>query len=94
MGSRRNENPDIQICAVIETRMNQIIDKLNKTDSIFEADPLDSEVRILDWILYIVRSNEINYYDINYKFNSPRPNLKTIDTRQDLDKLVGKVCGK
>ena len=29
-----------------------------KKDSIIEADPLDSEVRILDWILYIVCSNE------------------------------------
>lgn len=39
--------------------MNEIIDKINKTDSIFEADPLDSEFRILDWISYLVCSNEI-----------------------------------
>jgi len=32
-------------------------------DSIFEADPLDSEVRILDWILYIVCSNEIKMFE-------------------------------
>jgi len=38
--------------------MNEPIDKINKKDSIIEADPLDSEVRILDWILYIVCSNE------------------------------------
>lgn len=30
-----------------------------KTDSIFEMDPLDSELRILNWILYQVSSNEI-----------------------------------
>ena len=48
------KNPDIQICAIIETRMNELIDKINKKDSIIEADPLDSEVRILDWILYVV----------------------------------------
>jgi len=53
------KNPDIQICALIETKMNEIIDKINEKDSIIEADPLDSEVRILDWILYIVCSNEI-----------------------------------
>jgi len=53
------KNPDIQICALIETRMNELIDKINKIDSIIEADPLDSEVRILDWILYIVCSKEI-----------------------------------
>ena len=52
------KNPDVQICALIETKMNQIIDEINKKDSILEADPLDSEVRILDWILYVVCSNE------------------------------------
>ena len=52
------KDPDIQICALIETRMNNVIDKINETDSIIEADPLDSELRILDWILYIVCSNE------------------------------------
>jgi hypothetical protein len=40
-------------------RMNELIDEINKKDSIIEQDPLDSEVRILDWILYIVCSNEI-----------------------------------
>jgi len=53
------KNSDIDICSVIETRMNEIIDKINKTHSIFEADPLHTELRILDWILYQVRSNEI-----------------------------------
>jgi hypothetical protein len=51
------KNPDIFICEVIETRMNEIIDKINKIDSIFEADPLDSELRILDWILYQICRN-------------------------------------
>jgi hypothetical protein len=53
------KNPDIFICEVIEKKMNQLIDEINKKDSILESDPLDSEVRILDWILYIVCSNEI-----------------------------------
>jgi len=53
------KNPDIQICPLIETRMNELIDEINKKDSIIEADPLDSELRILDWILYQVCSNEI-----------------------------------
>ena len=52
------KNSDTDICSVIETRMNKIIDKINKTDSIFEADPLDSELRILDWILYQLCGNE------------------------------------
>jgi len=52
------ENPDISICEAIETRMNELIDEINKKDSIVESDPLDSEVRILDWILYVVCSHE------------------------------------
>jgi hypothetical protein len=39
--------------------MNELIDKINEKDSIIEQDALDSEVRILDWILYLVCSNEI-----------------------------------
>ena len=58
MGIRNMKNPDTNICALIETKMNKIIDEINKKDSILEADPLDSELRILDWILYTVCSNE------------------------------------
>jgi hypothetical protein len=57
------KKPDIFICEAIETRTNQIIDEINKKDSIIEADPLDSELRILDWILYIVCSNEIKKFE-------------------------------
>ena len=46
------KNPDINICETIENKMNDIIEKINKTDSILEADPLDSELRIFDWIFY------------------------------------------
>ena len=53
------KNTDTDICSIIETRMNEIINKINKTDSIFEADPLDSELMILDWILFQVCINEI-----------------------------------
>ena len=48
------KNSDINICAVIESRMNEIIDEINKKHSIIEQDPLDSELRILDWIFYQV----------------------------------------
>jgi len=53
------KNSDTDICSVIETKMNEIIDEINKTDSICEADPLDSELRMLDWILFQVCSNKI-----------------------------------
>ena len=46
------KNPDIDICETIENKMNDIIEKINKTNSILDADPLDSELRILDAILY------------------------------------------
>ncbi|MDP9305228.1 MAG: hypothetical protein M3O68_02655 [Thermoproteota archaeon] len=29
------KNPDVQICEIIETRMNEIIDKINKADSYY-----------------------------------------------------------
>ena len=53
------KNPDVQISDTIESKMNEIILSINRTHSIFEADPLHSELRILDWILYQVCSNEI-----------------------------------
>ena len=52
------KNSDIYICALIETKMNEIIDIINQTYSVLEADPLHSELRILDWILYQVWINE------------------------------------
>jgi hypothetical protein len=42
------KNPDIPIC---EVKMNEIIDRINQIDDAIEADPLHSELRILDWIL-------------------------------------------
>jgi hypothetical protein len=57
------KNPDIQICNLIESKMNEIILVINKTYSILEADKLHSELRILDWILYQVCSNEIKKFE-------------------------------
>lgn len=57
------KNPDIQICNLIESKVNEIIDKVNKMDSAIEADPLHSELRILDWILYQVCRNEIKRFE-------------------------------
>jgi hypothetical protein len=48
------KNSNVQICALIESKMNEIILKINQTHSIFKADKLHSELRILDWILYQV----------------------------------------
>jgi hypothetical protein len=53
------KNPDIYNCALIESRMKELIDKINEMDSTIQADPLHSELRILDWILYQVCRNEI-----------------------------------
>jgi hypothetical protein len=50
---------DIFICEIIECKMKEIILKINQTYSILEADKLHSELRIIDWILYQVCSNEI-----------------------------------
>jgi len=48
------KNPNVEIYSLIESRMNETIQEINKTDSIFESDKLDSELRILDWIFYQV----------------------------------------
>ena len=53
------KKPDIVICEIIETKMNEIIDKINKTRDVFIADLLHSELQILEWILYQVCGNEI-----------------------------------
>jgi hypothetical protein len=50
---------DIQICDLIESKMNEIILTINQTHSILDADKFHSELRILDWIFYRVCSNEI-----------------------------------
>jgi len=57
--TKKSKNPDTNICALIELKINELIDEINEKDSILEVDPLDSEVRILEWILYVVCSNEI-----------------------------------
>jgi len=48
------KNPNLQICEVMESRMNDVILKINQTHDIFEADKLHSELRILDYLFYEV----------------------------------------
>ena len=50
---------DIPICELIEAKMNIIIARINQIDDAIEADPWHSDLRILDWILFQVSSNEI-----------------------------------
>ena len=44
------KNSNVEICSLIESRMNETTQEINKTDSIFQADKLHSELRILEWI--------------------------------------------
>jgi hypothetical protein len=48
------KNTDIPICDSIESRMSDIILKINQTHSILDSDKLHTELRILDWIFYQV----------------------------------------
>jgi hypothetical protein len=57
------KNPNIQISNLIESKMNEIIDTVNKMDSAIEADLLHSELKLLDWILYQIYSNEIKKFE-------------------------------
>jgi hypothetical protein len=52
------KNSNVQICALIESKMKEIIETINKTYSILEADKLHDELRILEWIFYQVCINE------------------------------------
>ena len=52
------KNPGVEICGLIESKMNEIILAINQSYSILEADKLHSELRILDWILYQVCINK------------------------------------
>jgi len=47
-------NPDVEICSLIESRMNNVVLTINQIRDILEADKLHSELRILDWIFYQV----------------------------------------
>ncbi len=51
------KNPEVEICSLIEYRVNETIQEIKKKDSIFESDILDSELRILDWIFYQICVN-------------------------------------
>ena len=42
------KNPDVEICSLIESRMNETIQEINKTGTIFDSDKLHSGLRILD----------------------------------------------
>jgi hypothetical protein len=57
------KNPNIQICDNIESRMSEIIMAINRTRTIFDADRLHSELRILDWIFFQVCRNEIKKFE-------------------------------
>ena len=53
------EKPNIRICELLESKMQEVILKINQTYDVIEADKLHTELRILDWIFYQVCSNEI-----------------------------------
>ena len=50
------KNPSVEICSLIESRMSETIQEINKTHSIFDSDKLHSELRILDSKQYAIYS--------------------------------------
>ena len=46
------KNTDTPICDNIESRMSDIVLKINQTHSILDSDKLHTELRRLDWIFY------------------------------------------
>jgi hypothetical protein len=59
LDNMKNPNSNCSICEILESKMNETIDKINGIHDLIEVDPLDSQLRILEWIFYQVCSNEI-----------------------------------
>jgi hypothetical protein len=58
------KNSENNICSVIESKMNEIIEAINEKHSMIEQDPLDSELRTLDRIFYILDKDQTSYEDL------------------------------
>ncbi len=52
-------HPALEICNLVESRVNELISKINEADSIIASDMSHSELRILNSILYQVSKIEI-----------------------------------
>ena len=48
------KNPEINVCELMESKMNNIILEINQTHDIIEADKLHSDLGIMDWLFYQV----------------------------------------
>ena len=59
------KNPEIKICELMESKMNEVILEINQTHDIFEADKLHSELGVLDWIVYQVCKDQQKKLTIN-----------------------------
>ena len=59
------KNPEINICELMESKMNEVIIEINQTHDIFEADKLHSELSILDWLFYQVCKDQQKKMAIN-----------------------------
>lgn len=57
------KNPEIQICAVIESKKIEIIDEINKKTFYHRTGSFRHRIKNLDWILYQVCSNEIKKFE-------------------------------
>ena len=70
------KNRNVEICSLIEYKMNETIQEIKKKDSIFESDILDSELRILDWIFYqVCKDQQKNWKElccVTRNSNSPK----------------------
>jgi hypothetical protein len=59
LDTMKNPNSNSSICEILDSKMNETIDKINRIHDAIGADPLDSQLRILEWIFYQVCSNQI-----------------------------------
>ena len=64
------KDPQINICELMELKMNNIILEINQTHDIIEADKLHSDLGIMDWLFYQVCKDQQKKLVANYDSSS------------------------
>jgi len=64
------KNPNLQICEVMESKLSEIILKINQTHDAFEADKLHTELRILDYLFYQVCKDQQKNWEKSLRYQT------------------------
>ena len=62
--------PNLQICEVMESKLSEIILKINQTHDAFEADKLHTELRILEYLFYQVCKDQQKNWEKSLQYQT------------------------